>query len=96
VIGCGGLKFEAGAPAYIKRMWVDPAARGLSVGRKLLTELESLAAAHGDTAVHLETNRALVEAIAMYRSCGYVEVPPFNDEPYAHHWFEKPLTPGAT
>jgi len=95
-IGCGGLKFEAGAPAYIKRMWVDPVARGLAVGRKLLSELESLAAAHGDTAVRLETNRALVEAIAMYRSSGYVEVPPFNDEPYAHHWFEKQLTPGAT
>jgi hypothetical protein len=25
----------------------------------------------------------------MYRSAGYLEVDPFNDEPYAHHWFEK-------
>ena len=90
-IGCGGLKWQDGAPAYIKRMWVAPAARGLSVGRRLLGELESLAAAHGETAIHLETNRALVEAISLYRSSGYVEVPPFNDEPYAHHWFEKPL-----
>jgi len=29
----------------------------------------------------------------MYRSSGYVEVAPYNDEPYAHHWFEKPLVP---
>jgi hypothetical protein len=31
----------------------------------------------------------------MYRSAGYVEVAPFNDEPFAHHWFEKPLPPRA-
>jgi hypothetical protein len=28
----------------------------------------------------------------MYRSAGYVEVEPFNEEPYAHHWFEKRLS----
>jgi hypothetical protein len=39
--------------------------------------------------VRLETNKTLVEAISLYRSAGYVEVAPFNDEPYAHHWFEK-------
>ena len=41
--------------------------------------------------VRLETNRALVEAIALYRSAGYQEVPAFNDEPFAQHWFAKPL-----
>jgi hypothetical protein len=41
--------------------------------------------------VRLETNRTLTEAVAMYRAAGYVEVEPFNDEPYAHHWFEKRL-----
>ena len=90
-IGCGALKWQDGEPAYIKRMWVAPSARGLSVGRRLLSELESLAAAHGDTAVRLETNRTLVEAISLYQSAGYVDVPPFNSELYAHHWFEKPL-----
>jgi hypothetical protein len=39
--------------------------------------------------LRLETNRSLTEAIAMYHSAGYLEVDPFNDEPYAHHWFEK-------
>jgi hypothetical protein len=41
--------------------------------------------------VRLETNRTLTEAIALYRAAGYVEVAAFNDEPYAHHWFEKRL-----
>jgi hypothetical protein len=27
----------------------------------------------------------------MYRSAGYVEVPAFNDEPFADYWFEKRL-----
>ena len=39
--------------------------------------------------LRLETNRTLAEAISLYRSEGYREVPAFNDEAYAHHWFEK-------
>jgi hypothetical protein len=48
---------------------------------------------HGSGPAELETNRSLTEAIRLYRSAGYVEVPAFNDEPYAHHWFEKDLSP---
>jgi DNA-binding MarR family transcriptional regulator/GNAT superfamily N-acetyltransferase len=90
-VGCGALKFHDGAPTEIKRMWVAPAARGLGLGRRLLTSLESRAAASGALTVRLETNRALHEAIALYRTAGYREVAAFNDEPYAHHWFEKTL-----
>ena len=54
-------------------------------------ELEQPRPAAGARVVRLETNGALIEAIALYRSAGYVEVAPFNDEPYAHHWFEKRL-----
>jgi DNA-binding MarR family transcriptional regulator/GNAT superfamily N-acetyltransferase len=91
-IGCGALKFHDDEPADIKRMWVTESARGLGVGRRLLNELETHAATHGVTAVRLETNETLVEAISLYRSAGYVEVAPFNNEAYAHHWFEKQLT----
>jgi DNA-binding MarR family transcriptional regulator/GNAT superfamily N-acetyltransferase len=94
-IGCGALKLHGRAPAEIKRMWVSPAARGLGLGRRMLRGLEEHARQRGATATRLETNRALTEAIALYRSSGYVEVAPFNDEPYAHHWFEKELAPAA-
>jgi DNA-binding MarR family transcriptional regulator/GNAT superfamily N-acetyltransferase len=90
-IGCGALKLQGDVPFYIKRMWVAPAARGLGVGRRILAELEDHARRRGATVVHLETNKALREAASLYRSAGYVEVEPFNDEPYAHHWFEKRL-----
>jgi DNA-binding MarR family transcriptional regulator/GNAT superfamily N-acetyltransferase len=94
-IGCGALKFPDDEPAMIKRMWVAESARGLGIGRRILHELEDHAARHGERAVRLETNQTLAEAISLYRSAGYVEVAPFNDEPYAHHWFEKPIASGV-
>ena len=90
-VGCGAVKHHPGQPSEIKRMWVAEPARGLGIARRLLAELEADAVANGATAARLETNKALVEAIALYRSAGYVEVPAFNDEPFAHHWFEKRL-----
>ncbi len=90
-VACGALKFHPGAPAELKRMWVSGSVRGLGIGRRLLEEMELRAVAGGADVVHLETNGTLVEAISLYRSSGYVEVPAFNDEPYAHHWFEKQL-----
>ena len=90
-IGCGALKFHAGAPTELKRMWVSPEVRGIGLGRRLLDELERHAREAGATTLRLETNGSLTEAIALYRKAGYVEVPAFNDEPYAHHWFEKQL-----
>jgi DNA-binding MarR family transcriptional regulator/GNAT superfamily N-acetyltransferase len=92
-VGCGGLKFHGDEPTELKRMWVAEPARGLGIGRRLLGELESRAAANGARVVRLETNRALTEAMSLYRSAGYREVDAFNDEPYAHHWFEKQLGP---
>jgi DNA-binding MarR family transcriptional regulator/GNAT superfamily N-acetyltransferase len=92
-IGCGALKFHNNEPTEIKRMWVAESARGLGIGRRLLSELEAQAARYGAGAVRLETNKTLAEAISLYRSAGYTEVPRFNDEPYAHHWFEKALIP---
>ena len=90
-VACGALVHHAGAPHEIKRLWVDGAARGRGLGRRMLAELEARAAEHGARAVRLDTNRNLTEAIALYRATGYVEVPAFNDEPFAHHWFEKRL-----
>jgi ribosomal protein S18 acetylase RimI-like enzyme len=90
-VGCGALKFHGDQPAELKRMWVAESARGLGIGRRILVELERLADMHAVRTLRLETNRTLAEAIGLYRSAGYVEVPAFNDEPYAHHWFEKHL-----
>jgi DNA-binding MarR family transcriptional regulator/GNAT superfamily N-acetyltransferase len=90
-VGCGAVKHHEGAPAELKRMWIAPAARGLGLGRRLLETLEACAAAGGARVAHIETGAVLTEALALYRSAGWVEVPAFNDEPYADHWLEKAL-----
>jgi hypothetical protein len=46
------------------------------------------------TSAILDTHEVLTEAISMYRASGYREIPPYDDNPYAHHWFEKVL-PGC-
>jgi ribosomal protein S18 acetylase RimI-like enzyme len=73
-------------------MWVAPESRRIGLGRRILAELERRARDHGVKIVRLETNRALDEAIELYRGSGYREVAAFNEEPYAHHWFEKRLS----
>jgi DNA-binding MarR family transcriptional regulator/GNAT superfamily N-acetyltransferase len=90
-VGCGAVKHHANAPAEIKRMWIAPSTRGIGLGRRLLETLEASALAGGARVGHIESSAVLVEAIALYRSSGWVEVPAFNDEPFADHWFEKAL-----
>jgi len=90
-VGCGAVKHHPDEVSDIKRMWIAESARGLGLGRLLLEHLEDLARQHGSREARLETGDVLGEAIALYRSAGYAEVAPFNDEPYADRWFAKPL-----
>ena len=90
-IGCGAVKHHADAPAEIKRMWIAPRARGLGLGRRLLDKLEACALACGARVARIETSAVLTEALALYRSAGWLEVPAFNAEPFADHWLKKEL-----
>jgi GNAT superfamily N-acetyltransferase len=90
-IACGAVKHHPGKVTDMKRMWVAESARGLGLGRRLLERLEQLAREHGSNVAHLETSDVLPEALALFRSAGYVEVAPFNDEPFADRWFAKSL-----
>jgi DNA-binding MarR family transcriptional regulator/GNAT superfamily N-acetyltransferase len=90
-VGCGALIFYPDDVGLVKRMWVARAVRGLGLGRRLLFELEDRGRANSVRLMRLETKDELGEAVGMYRTSGYREVLPFNDEPYADHWFEKPL-----
>jgi DNA-binding MarR family transcriptional regulator/predicted GNAT family N-acyltransferase len=90
-VGCAAIKLHGPAPAEVKRMWVAESVRGLGLGRRLLTQIEEYALTREVRTLRLETNRTLTEAIALYRSAGYREVAPFNDEPFADHWFEKQI-----
>jgi DNA-binding MarR family transcriptional regulator len=88
-VGCGAWQRLGPDVAEVRHLWVDAAARGLGLGRRLLDRLEAEAAGHGVTTMRLGTHRVLTEAVALYRSSGYHEIPPYDDSPYNQLAFEK-------
>ena len=90
-VASGAVKTVSPGVGSLKRMWVADTVRGLGIGRRMLEALEDEARALRLTRLRLETNHALQEAIRLYLSAGYHEVPAFNADPYAQHWFEKAL-----
>ena len=91
-VACGALRTLEPGVGEIRHVWVHPDARRLGLARRILAELEQAAVEHGFTVVRLDTHAALTEAQAMYRACGYAEIPAYVDHVYADHWFEKRLT----
>ncbi|MER7637464.1 helix-turn-helix domain-containing GNAT family N-acetyltransferase [Streptomyces sp. NPDC126522] len=91
-VACGALRTLEPGTGEIRHVWVHPDARRLGLARRILAELEQAAVEHGFTVVRLDTHAALTEAQAMYRACGYAEIPAYVDHVYADHWFEKRLT----
>jgi DNA-binding MarR family transcriptional regulator/GNAT superfamily N-acetyltransferase len=90
-IGCGALKRLNAKEGEVKRVWTSPDARGLGIASRMMDSLEQLARDVGFSIVKLDTNRTLTEAQAMYHKRGYRTIERYNDNPYAHHWFEKTL-----
>ncbi|MBA8825198.1 GNAT superfamily N-acetyltransferase [Saccharopolyspora lacisalsi] len=91
VAGCGALRTEQDGTAEIRRMWISSTLRGRGAGRRLLWALEDHARRYGCHRVRLDTAAELDEARSLYASAGYVEIPAYNDNAYAGHWFEKSL-----
>lgn len=91
-VGCGALRRLEAEVGEIRHVWVAPEARRLGLARRLLDGLEQQARARGLGVVRLDTHAVLTEAQAMYLACGYREIPRYDDNVYAAHWFEKRLT----
>jgi putative acetyltransferase len=77
-LGCGSFVLGADGHAEMKRVFVDPAARGKGVARAIMAALEREAARLGVTLMQLETGIKQPEAIALYRKFGYAERGPFG------------------
>jgi ribosomal protein S18 acetylase RimI-like enzyme len=90
-VACGAVQTIEPRVGEIKRMWVAEDWRGFGLGRRMVLELEGISAAMGHRLVRLDTNGALTSAISLYESMGYRAVERYNDNPYAHHWFEKTI-----
>ena len=90
-VACGGVRLLSPAVAEVKRMYVDPSARGVGLARRLVARLEAEAVALGATVARLDTGRDMAAAVALYRSSGYRDVADYNGNPDAGWWFEKDL-----
>lgn len=90
-VACGGLHTIAPAIGELKRMWVHDDWRGAGLGSRLLRHLEDQSRALGHNMLRLDTNGALTEAIGMYERAGYLAIDRYNDNPWATHFFQKPL-----
>jgi len=95
-VGCGGIRrIDDGADGAVrfeaKHLWLQPQVRGRGWGGLLLAELEKRAKAFGATEMVLDTNSSLEAAGQLYQRSGYVDVPPYNDNPNATNWYRKAL-----
>lgn len=77
-VGCGGVRPRGADEGELKRMYVDPAARGRGLARMLLTALVAHARDVGMLRLLLETGTEQPEAIALYESEGWQSVPAFG------------------
>lgn len=84
-VACGGWRAHDGdepdfcdGDAELKRMYVVPAARRRGLSRLLLADLERRAAAAGRRRLVLETGTQQPEALGLYTSAGYLEIPKFG------------------
>lgn len=91
VLGCVSLKTVEPGLGEVKRLWVAPKARGQGLARRLMAEVEAFARAAGLTHLRLDTNNALTEALALYRTSGWTPTEPFTRVFPATDWFLKRL-----
>jgi len=75
-IGCCALIRLDDGGYELAKMTVDERARGTGLGRALMAEAVALAERLGATRLYLETNSTLAPALALYRSFGFVDLPP--------------------
>jgi putative acetyltransferase len=76
--GCGGIKLHSDF-AEVKRMYVRPSHRGLSLGKAMLNHLADYARQQNINLLRLETGIYQVEAIGLYERYGFQRRPPFSD-----------------
>ena len=86
-IGCIFLVYKSDDIAQLRLLLVEPSARGLGVGSRLVQECIDFAVAHKYSKVRLWTNDVLISARRIYEAAGFALIEEEN-----HSSWGKPLT----
>jgi GNAT superfamily N-acetyltransferase len=89
--GSAGVRLLDPQTAELTRVFIRQPMRGKGGAPLLIQAAEATARALGATRMILDTRHDLTEARTLYTRLGYEETPPHNNDPYADHWFSKPL-----
>ena len=81
--GCVALRPIDAATAEMKRLYVRPDYRGMSLGRTLAECIVDEARSIGYSAIKLDTLPSMAEAQALYAALGFVDTTRYNDNPVA-------------
>jgi putative acetyltransferase len=77
-VACGGVCCYDAQTGEIRRMYVVAEHRGAGLSRRMLEALEDEARALGYARIRLETGVRQHEALGLYRSSGFKEVPRYG------------------
>ncbi len=77
--GCVGLRKISEDSCEMKRMFVDPKYQGLGIGKSLALEIISQARRLGYSRMVLDSGAKQIEAHALYRSLGFVDIAPYYE-----------------
>ena len=80
-VGCGAVMIHGRDYAEVKRVFVDPAARGLGLGKRLIDRLAATARQQGVALVRLETGISQPDALGLFEACGFTRCSSFGDYP---------------
>lgn len=82
-IGCVGVRRFDAAACEMKRLYVDPAARGSGAGRVLAEHAMAHGRALGYGRMLLDTLPSMARAQALYEQLGFRDVPAYRENPVA-------------